>query len=181
MRCSGFGGIPERGVLSILSVPGVLSLLVQCGLVTEVSAVLVLAGPVECRVAFAFSGGECLFTGIQNLLNECISLLAGCFAKLFVVTAVEPAAAVDPGLFAACEVGEGVAVPDDEVGVFSGFEGADEVIDTELSGGVDGDEFESFFAGDTAIANGFGGFLIEVSGEFPVVGIEGDDDTLLMH
>lgn len=34
---------------------------------------------------------------------------------------------------------------------------------------------------DTAIFHGFGGFMVEVSTEFMVIGIEGDDDPHVVH
>ena len=95
--------------------------------------------------------------------------------------AVEIFFAVDPSLLADGGGVERGAGPEGEVGVFAGFEGADVLVDAELFGGVEGDEFEGFDFRGVAVFHGFGGVEVEAAGEVGGVGVEGDDDAAVAH
>ncbi len=99
----------------------------------------------------------------------------------FVLIAIKVHSAVDPCLFATTEVRKWWSVPDNKVGVFANFQRADVLIDSQLFGGIQRHELQRFHRRNSSVFHGLGGFLIQVSGQFRVIGIEGHHDARSMH
>ena len=74
-----------------------------------------------------------------------------------------------------------MAVPDHEIGILADLERTHPVFDVELYGGVDGDEIEGVLFGNAAVAHSLGGLIVQTSRQVAAVGVEGHDDTGIMH
>src|ERR1700730_10015281 len=82
------------------------------------------------------------------------------------------ALALDEEVFDVGSNFEWVAIGDDDVGDFAGFDGAHLIGYAKNLGGIDGDGFEGFVVGE-AVGDGVGGLLAEAAGEGIVKAAEG--------
>ena len=88
----------------------------------EVVAEFVIPGPEPGGIEIAFADFFHFFPGGQNLLDQRVALLQRLCLHLCILIAMKVTAAIDPCLFTAGEVGQRVAVPDDEIRVLARFQ-----------------------------------------------------------
>ena len=149
--------------------------------VVVVMAVFIVAWPESRWIVGKGATVPCGFTAIENLLDQLAMELAVTDPHLGIELAIEVLTAIDPGLFAACADRKWRAIPEDKVSVFSDFQRADAVVDTQLLGRVQGYKLQGGVWIESSVLDGFGCFVVHVPTEFGVIGIERHDDPLVMH
>jgi hypothetical protein len=97
------------------------------------------------------------------------------------VLAIEIDAAVDQSFLDHRIRAKRVVVIDDQVGVFASIDGTDALVDAELHGGIQGDQFERFVAREAAEFHALRGFLVEMRGFLGVIGVDGNDHAAARH
>jgi hypothetical protein len=141
-------------------------------IVVMVVAVFVMVWP---KARWVIGKGATLASrlpAIENLLHQFAVDLSVSNAHLRVDLSVKVFSAVDPSLFASRANRERRTIPEGKVCIFSDLQRTDLLIDPKLFSWVEGYELQSRVRIDPAVFDRFCRFVIHVTPEFGVVGIE---------